>query len=138
MTGKLGYVPTWKVVIDPRNGNIYVGNDNGVYMLTARTGTWKRFGAGLPIVQVKELDLNLTTNVLSAGIYCRSMFQIFLDDVQANSGALRAVSGSTVCTGPIRLAGNPTTPVTISANGTQALQNGIAAAQLNVIGTISD
>src|SRR5205807_1061862 len=60
-------------------------------------------------------------------------------DGKANAGALRAVSGSSIWTGPVLLVGDPiNNTVTISANGTQALQNGTAAAQLNILGSISD
>ena len=67
------------------------------------TGNWDRFGVGMPNVQVKELDLNLNLNILTAGTYGRSAFQFYLDDVQADSGAMRATSGISTWTGPVRL-----------------------------------
>ena len=45
---------------------------------------------------------------------------LYLSSAQANAGALNAVSGTSVWTGPVILAG----PTTVSANGTQAIQNG--------------
>src|SRR5205823_1294450 len=66
--------------------------------------------------------------------YGHGVYQFFLNDQKANSGALRAVAGSDVWTGSISLAGN----TYVSANGTQALQSNTPAAQLTVIGTISD
>ncbi len=131
-------IPTWRVIVDPRSGTVYVGNDNGVWALpdaaTTATFTWSRVGAGMPRVQVHDLVLNQTLNTLTAGTYGRSMYQLFLPDYQPNSGAVREVSGSSVWTGPVTLAGD----TTIGAAGTQNIQNGIAAASLNIIGTISD
>jgi autotransporter-associated beta strand protein len=134
ITGNLPDVPTYKVVVDPRNGNLYVGNDDGVYVSTDAGADWQRFGAGLPFVQATNLDLNLSANTLAVGSYGRSMFQVWLDDAQSNAGALRSLSGSGVWTGPVVLAG----PTTISAGGTQVIQNGVATATLNIVGSISD
>ncbi len=49
-------------------------------------------------------------------------------------GALIATSGTATWAGPITLSG----PATIGANGTQSLQNGVAPAQLTIVGTIND
>ena len=139
--GNLPTIPTWKVVVDPRSGTIYLGNDNGVWSLpnarTTGTFTWTRFGSGMPRVQVKDLVLNQQLNMLSAGTYGRSMFQLFLTNyptLPELPGALRAVSGSSVWTGPVTLAGE----TWLSAAGTQQIQNGIAVASLNIIGPIGD
>ena len=126
-------IPLWKVVIDPRNGNLYLGSDQGVWVQRGGSGNWDRFGVGLPNVQVKELDLNLNLNILTVGSYGRSAFQFYLDDVRAESGALRATAGNSSWTGPIRLAGE----TTITVDGTQDL-NGAAAATLDLVGVISD
>lgn len=129
-------LPVWTVKVDPRNDNIYVGTDQGVYKLADGVGstTWERFGSGMPNVQVKHMELSTSLNTLTAGTYGRSMFQMFLPDQQQDGGVLRAVSGSSVWTGPIQLTG----PTTISAGGIQTLQGGRATAQLNILGTISD
>jgi len=138
--------PANSLAIDPRSGNIYVGTDVGLYMrpavpvtgLLATTGnladTFQPFGVGMPQVAVSSVQVNQNLNTLTVGTTGHGAFQFFLDDQQANSGALRAVSGSDVWTGPIMLAG----PTLVSANGTQALQSSTPAAQLTVIGTISD
>jgi autotransporter-associated beta strand protein len=127
-------VPFWKIVIDPRDGTLYLGTDTGVWSLPNGTGSWARFGVGMPNVQVTDLDLNLNLNTITAATYGRSAFQFFLDDVQANSGALRATSGLSTWTGPVRLAG----PTTITVGGNQALPNGASAATLDISGIISD
>ena len=111
-------MPTWSIAVDPRTGAIYVGNDIGVYQLTTGSSTWVRFGTGLPNVAVHDLDLNQTLNTLTAGTYGRSMFVIYLDDQQANSGALRAISGNNVWTGPIALVAPTFTISTATELGT--------------------
>ena len=127
-------VPLWKVVVDPRDGTLYLGSDHGVWRLKNGAGLWERFGVGLHDVQVKQLDLNLGLNVLTAGTYGRSAFQFHLDDVLADSGALRATSGLSAWTGPVRLAAD----ATISVGGSQSLANGAASATLDLVGIVSD
>ncbi|HXG08193.1 MAG TPA: Ig-like domain repeat protein [Gemmataceae bacterium] len=126
ITSNLPDVPAYKILVDPRNGDVFLGNDNGVYRLQGGSGTtWTRFGAGLPNVQVKELVLNPALNTLAAGTYGRGMFQLWLDDSIPNGGALRAVSGSSVWTGPVTLTGN----VTIRAE---------AGAQVTLVGSVAE
>ncbi len=139
LTGNLPNLPVWTVALDPRSGDVYVGTDQGVWELPGGTGSWQRFGTGLANTQVRDLEINLTTNTLLVGTYGRSMYSLTLNDVKANAGALRAVSGSSVWAGPVLLVGDPVgNVVQVGASGTQALQNGLAAAQLNIVGTISD
>src|SRR5262249_37295710 len=95
--------------------------------------------AGLPVVQVKDLQLDPATNVLYAATYGRGAWQYFLDDntlpnAPVNPGAFRSIAGNNSWTGPVILAA----PTTISANGSQALQNGLSASTLTVFGVISD
>jgi autotransporter-associated beta strand protein len=146
ITFNLGDTPLWKIVIDPRHvdpvtgtKDLYVGTDHGVFFLAAGSSTWQQFGGGLANVQVKDLELNQQTNTLLAGTYGRSMYQLTMADGAANAGALRAVSGSSVWTGPVFLVGDPINNETwVGANGSPTLLNGITTAQLNVVGTISD
>jgi autotransporter-associated beta strand protein len=139
ITANLPNLPVWKVVIDPRYGNVYAATDDGVWLLPQGSSTWQRFGAGLANVQVRDLELNQATNSLLAGTYGRSVYRLTLSDGLANAGALRAVSGTSVWTGPILLAGDPVTnTVAIAANGSHAVENGITTASLNLLGSISD
>ena len=132
--------PAWTVVVDPRVdpvtgiATLYVGTDVGVYASTNYGATWSKFGNGMPNVQVKDIVLNQALNTLSAGTYGRSMYQIFLDYAKADSGAIRAVTGNSVWTGPVTLTGN----VQIETDGTQNIQNGIGVASLNILGVIDD
>ncbi|MBX9680931.1 MAG: Ig-like domain repeat protein [Gemmataceae bacterium] len=126
--------PVWALALDPRSGNLYVGTDQGVYYLTPAATSWQVYGAGLPSVQVRALDLNQQTNTLTIGTYGRGAFATSLPAAPAASGGLVAVSGSAIWSGPVILAGK----TTIGALGTQTVQNGIASASLNLQGTIAD
>ncbi len=128
--------PVWSIALDPRSGTVYIGNDLGVY---AYNGTsFSRFGTGLPLVSVHALVLNQAQNTLTAGSYGRSMFTLTLDTTQVNGGALAAISGSPVWTGPVSLVNDGSGSVYVGAYGTQILQTGISYAQLNVVGAIGD
>ena len=61
-------IPLWKVVIDPRDDSLYLGSDQGVWVLPGGSGN-EALGVGLPNAQVKELDLNLNLNILTVGGY---------------------------------------------------------------------
>ncbi len=138
LTGNLPQVQTWTVVVDPRTDTLYIGNDQGVFKLpdasTNTTLVWTEFGAGLANVQVQDLVLNQTVNTLTAGTYGRGVYQVFLTDSQADAGAVRAISGASVWTGPVTLTGD----TVLGTTGSQNLQNGVAAASLNIIGAIQD
>jgi autotransporter-associated beta strand protein len=134
ITSNLPDIPVWKLALDPRDGTLYVGTDLGVYVSVNGGVTWQVFGSGLPQVQVRDLFLDQSNNTLTAATYGRGVFQLELNGTLSNAGALSAVSGTTVWTGPIVLSG----PTTIGADGTQFLRNGISTAQLNIVGTISD
>jgi autotransporter-associated beta strand protein len=138
VSGNLPGVQTWTAVVDPRTDTIYVGNDKGVWSLPnasrAATFAWTHFGAGMPDVQVHDLQLNQNLNTLTAATYGRGMFQLLLTPYQAQSGAVRAVSGSSIWSGPVTLTGD----TLITADGTQQLQNGVAAASLNIVGPVSN
>jgi autotransporter-associated beta strand protein len=147
ISGSLPDMPVYKIVVDPRHnlgvrGTLYIGTDDGVWTLPSGNSTWAQFGVGMPRVQVHDLELNQTLNMLTAGTYGRSMYQLFLSDVPPGSppvyGVLRATSGTSIWTGPVHIAGDSTNTVVVAAAGTQAVQNGIATAQLDIVGTISD
>lgn len=138
ISGNLPNLPTWSVVVDSRNGDVFVGNDNGVYRLTgdqlerfdrgellASELVWERFGVGLPNVQVTQLVINPRNNTLSVGTYGRGFYQLFLDYSQTNSGALRVVSGSAVWAGEINVIGNLDIRTDVDA-------------QLNIVGRLTD
>ncbi|GEM_PF-1047857 len=121
-------VPAWSVAVNPRSGDVYVGTDIGVYVLPNGTITWNRLSDSLPAVQVKELVYNSYTNMLSAGTYGRGLYQVWLDDSAADSGAVRVVTGSSVWTGN----------VTITGAGASLDLRAEIGAQLEISGVIAD
>ena len=97
----------------------------------------------MPDVQVKVLLLNQTTNTLLAGTYGRSMWELFLDAQETTTtpvtAALVSLAGTNFWTGNVILAGNPLlNDVTIGADGTPNLPNGISVGALDIVGIISD
>ena len=84
ITGDLPNFVARTLAIDPRSTpeTLYLGNDTGVYASFNQGGNWVRFGAGLPDVQVKQLELQLNggVNVLGAGTYGRGLFELQLND----------------------------------------------------------
>src|SRR5208282_2099544 len=96
-------IPVWTITVDPRNNNLYVGTDDGVWVSPGGTGEWQPFGTGMPSVQVTDLVLNQSLNTLTAATYGRGAFQLFLDDAQADTGAVRVLSGSSTWTGSVKL-----------------------------------
>jgi autotransporter-associated beta strand protein len=161
-------IALWQLAVDPRNGNLYIGTDDGVYTLTnavpitpqgeaaiPSSGSWVRFGTGMPDASVTTLTLNLSTNTLLAGTDGGGVYQLFLDApetatdplyvngsetiVLPASGALMGLSGSSFWAGPVVLAGDAASnTVTIGSDGTQGLPDGITAASVNIVGQISD
>lgn len=150
ITDGLPNVRAWSLAIDPRNGNLYLGTDIGVYQLPYGSSQWQRFGTGMPNVEVRSLALNQTTNMLVAGTYGRGTYELFLDAQETAApstatstatpliGALVALSGQSIWSGPIILGNDGSGSVTLGADGNPSLTNGISTAQLDVHGTISD
>ena len=139
-------IPVWRIVVDPRNDNLYVGTDIGVFVLRGGPSSgnrWQPFGVGMPNVQVRDLELNLTTNTMLAGTYGRSVYQIFLDTPQTAAAPLAAsvvgLSGRSVWAGPVILNGDSVNnTVTIGAYGVPNLPNPRTNAAINFNGPISD
>jgi autotransporter-associated beta strand protein len=131
----------WSVALDSRNGNLYVGTDRGVFTASrTATGysTWTRVGGSaggtsLANVQVREVVLNTAANTLTIGTYGRGVFTLWLNEAEADAGALRVVSGSSIWTGDIFLRGD----VKIGVDGSQEFR-GVTAASLNILGSIRD
>ena len=144
ISNDLPNLPTWRIVIDPRNGFLYAGTDEGASSPPTAAMLWNRFGVGMPMVQVRDLELNLVSNTLVAGTFGRSVFQHFLGSQQTLGTPVDAAV--VVALGPppsgpalVSLVGEPgTNRVTVGAYGTQNLPNTIPAASLNFVGPISD
>jgi photosystem II stability/assembly factor-like uncharacterized protein len=78
ISGNLPTVPVFSVLVNPTNGNVYVGTDFGVYS-TGKGGTnWAKLGTSLPNAQVRELDYVASTNSLVVGTYGRGAWVLGL------------------------------------------------------------
>jgi photosystem II stability/assembly factor-like uncharacterized protein len=78
ITGNLPDLPAYSLAIDPNSGEIYVGNDSGVYSSADLGATWSHFATGLPNVQVVELEWNPALNLLAAGTHGRGLWEILV------------------------------------------------------------
>jgi len=80
ISGDLPDLPTNTMVLDPRASPhvLYVGTDDGVYASTDLGAHWVRFGMGFPNAQVADLKLNLTLNILAAGMHGRGVWEILV------------------------------------------------------------
>ncbi len=134
VTYNLPDIPFWRLTIDPRDGMLYLGTDDGVWRLPQGSNNWQQLGTGLPRVQVREIELNMFQNTLTAATYGRGVWQFYLDEPAADSGALRVLSGSSAWTGPVRLAG----PTTITVGADTPPQRGSIVPTLDIVGPVSD
>lgn len=68
-----------RIATDPNDDILYAGTENGVFALfnpNAVGKIWYRVGdQNLPNTSVRDLDLNTTTGILSAGTYGRGVWQ---------------------------------------------------------------
>src|SRR5262249_7958628 len=76
ISGNLPDLPAYTLARDPSSQALYVGTDDGAYVSTDQGGTWSRFGAGLPHVQVRELELLPDLQLLAAGTHGRGAWEI--------------------------------------------------------------
>ncbi|MFM7150446.1 MAG: S8 family serine peptidase, partial [Gemmataceae bacterium] len=76
ITGNLPNVPAFALAFNSSSRSLFVGNDLGVWGAGATGGSWSRFGAGMPNVQVRELNFNPRLNILTAFTHGRSVWQI--------------------------------------------------------------
>lgn len=54
---------------------LYVGTTVGVYRYDEANNTWEPFGNNLPNVNIRDLEINLNDNTLTAGTYGRGVWQ---------------------------------------------------------------
>jgi hypothetical protein len=57
---------------------LYVGTTVGVYRYDESNNTWERFANNLPNVNIRDLEINLNDNTLTAGTYGRGIWQTAL------------------------------------------------------------
>jgi photosystem II stability/assembly factor-like uncharacterized protein len=89
-------LPAYSLAIDPRTGDLYVGNDDGVYVSAGEGQSWSRFAAGLPHTQAHHLELSTELGILAAGTYGRGLWEIEVPDP---GGQQARLGGSATATG---------------------------------------
>jgi uncharacterized repeat protein (TIGR01451 family) len=68
--------PVNAVAVSPDGKTVYIGTDVGVYFTTDGGTKWAVFQSGLPNVQVVELDLIPSQNLLAVGTHGRGAFEV--------------------------------------------------------------
>jgi hypothetical protein len=143
ITGNLPNVPAWALQFDPSptagpaDDTLYLGNDRGVYRSTdfaSGSPTWVRFGAGLPTVQVRDLEFSPTLGVLAAGTYGRGVWEIAIPPAAL---AIRRTGSSPTNASTVAFAvtfSKPVTGLTV-ANFTVTATGVTGAAVVGVTGT---
>ncbi|MEO7265450.1 MAG: 3-coathanger stack domain-containing protein [Ferruginibacter sp.] len=79
ITGSLPNVPINCVIYGDDINNavdpVYIGTDIGIFYRDNNLGDWIPFSNGLPVVEVTELEVNASANILWAGTYGRGIWQ---------------------------------------------------------------
>lgn len=80
VSGDLPDVPVNCLAVDSRTAipTLYAGTDVGVWSSADMGAHWTRFGAGLPVAKVKDIQLNPTTNLVGIGTYGRGVWVLSL------------------------------------------------------------
>ncbi len=68
--------PADSVAVSADGTTVYVGTDVGVYATADGGSTWNPVGTGLPNVQVVDLEVVPTLNILAAGTHGRGLWEI--------------------------------------------------------------
>jgi hypothetical protein len=71
-------VPVNDIIFELRTKSVFIGSDIGVYKLTGEV--WKRFGSGLPIAIISDLELDTVSNELIACTFGKSVWTAKLGD----------------------------------------------------------
>src|SRR5262249_42753526 len=81
ISGDLPDLPTNTIALDPRvaPNTLYVGTDRGAYPPTAMGLHWSAFQMGLPNVEVVDLKLAPSLNILAAATHGRGVWEILVE-----------------------------------------------------------
>jgi len=103
ITGSLPNVPVNCIVYFDTNGNpddaLYIGTDIGVFYRDNNLGDWIPYNTNLPVTEITDLEIQVSSGILRAGTYGRGIWQTPLF--------------STTCTSSYTFTGsshNPSTP----------------------------
>ena len=122
ISNNLPSAPAWSLVLDPRTGSLYVGDDVGVFQSINGGTSWTRLGNGLPAVQVKTMELNQNTNILTIGTDGRGVYQYSLDAAPGTQQVI-TLNNATPGTTTFTLTFNGKTTSAITYNG--SANNGV-------------
>jgi subtilisin-like proprotein convertase family protein len=82
LSSNLVDAPFYDVLLDPgptassSDDILYVSGDQGVYRSTDLGTTWAKFGVGLPITQVRDIEYSPQTKILAAATHGRGVWEI--------------------------------------------------------------
>lgn len=96
---------------------LFVGTDAGVYGSLNGGKHWERLGAGMPVVPVYDLELNVEKKTLFAGTYGRSIYSFPIDSLKLGGDV------STSTPGYAHNASLKVTPNLVSAQTTISVEN---------------
>jgi hypothetical protein len=112
--------PVWALALSADGSTVYAGTDVGLYATSNSGSTWSVFGTGLPNVQVTDLEVVPSLNLLAAGTYGRGLWVI-------STAPAPTVSGVSPTSGPA--AGGTTVLITGTGfTGATAVQFGNVSA----------
>src|SRR5207237_1503993 len=77
-SGDLPAVPANVVAVDPNDSNaIYVGTEIGLYRTQNGGTNWTRYGTGLPLVSVTEINIALNSSAIRISTFGRGFWELY-------------------------------------------------------------
>ncbi len=109
------------VVHQGRNSEdpVYVGTSTGVYRLAGRFATWEPFMVGLPNVPIRDLEINLDDENITAATYGRGIWQSSIP-IEVPPNDVRLISLDNPTSTRINC-GDITPEVTVENNGSNEI-----------------
>ncbi len=117
------------------DGEIYVGTTRGVFKYAESTGQWDNFSNNLPNVNVRDLEINVNDNILTAATYGRGIWQTTVTAATPNDDIGFAPATSATNNG---ICGSGDVDVVVINNGINAINTFDLAYGLNGGAVISN
>jgi len=105
---------------NPQNP-LYIGTSLGVYRYDDNTGIWEEFDNNLPNVAVRDIEINVVDNKITAATYGRGVWQSDLAATALANNDVRLVSIGGIDTNAINCGGDVFPQVVIKNNGTNPI-----------------